>query len=157
LNVSGGGVCVQPVVVVRTVQLARPNDTCRRSRLSPSSCTPSLLRSALAELGASSTPRRERLRPQASVTPVCIACPAREASDPQARRCGKALRTWQVEGHKGILPTYVPCPTQEDAQRRVWCTWSQKQDQAELWVANLVGSAVHAVPRAQRFAVALAR
>jgi hypothetical protein len=36
-------------------------------------------------------------------------------------------------------------------------TWSQKQDQAELWVANLVGSADHAVPRAQRFAVALAR
>ena len=111
MNVSGGGVCVQPVVVVRTVQLARPNDTCRRSRLSPSSFTPSLLWSALAELGASSTPRRERLRPQASVTPVCIACPAREASDPQARRCGKALRTWQVEGHKGILPTYL-------AQRR---------------------------------------
>jgi len=105
--VSGGGVCGQPVVVVRPVQLARPSDTCRRSRLSPSTFTPSLLRSALAELGASRTPRRERPRPQASVTPVCIACPARGASDPQALRCGKALRTGQVDGHKGILPTYL--------------------------------------------------
>ena len=111
MNVSGGGVCVQPVVVVRTVQLVRPNDTCRRSRLSPSTFTASLLGRALAELGASSMPRRERPRPQASVTPVCIAYPARGASDPQARRCGKAVRTGQVEGLKGILPTYL-------AQRR---------------------------------------
>ena len=108
MNVSGGGVCVEPVVVVRAVQLVRPNDTCRRSRLSPSTFTASLLGRALAELGASSMPRRERPRPQASVTPVCIACLARGASDLQARRCGKALRTGQVRDTRASCQRSLP-------------------------------------------------
>ena len=100
---------MQPVVVVRTVQLVRPNDTCRRSRLLPSTFTASLLGRALAELGARACPgvsvrdRKRRSRPFA----LALRAPL-GASDLQARRCGKALRTGQVRDTRASCQRSLP-------------------------------------------------